>query len=322
MSPERLFAHKLRNDLQTFALIALLALLCAYLAWFVGGPVVAWGAIAAVATLYFANPAASPRLVMSLYQGRAISPAAAPRLYRILSELSRRAGLERPPALYYLPTRLMNAFTAGGREDAVIAVSDGLLRRMDLRELTGVLAHEVSHLANGDTRAMAFADLVSRITSVLSLVGQLLLLASLPLWLFSAADIPWLPILVLMLAPTLSALVQLALSRSREYEADRSAAALSGDPEGLVSALRKMDYYQAGLWERVVLPGRRLPDPSLLRTHPPTVDRVRRLLELREREGLPRAVAPLLSGPRPDPYDVLAGRVPSRPRWHIGGLWY
>ena len=73
MTAESLFAHKLRNDLQTAALTALLALLCAYLAWFVGGPVLAWGAIAAVAALYFANPAASPRLVMSLYQGRAIS---------------------------------------------------------------------------------------------------------------------------------------------------------------------------------------------------------------------------------------------------------
>ncbi len=83
-----------------------------------------------------------------------------------------------------------------------------------------------------------------------------------------------------------------------------------------------MDYYQAGLWERVVLPGRRLPDPSLLRTHPPTADRVGRLLELREREELPRAVALSLTRPRPDRYDMLAGRVPSRPRWHIGGLWY
>jgi heat shock protein HtpX len=114
MSPERLFAHKLRNDLQPAALTALLALLCAYLAWFVGGPVLGWGAIAAVAALYFANPAASPRLVMTPYQGRAISPAESPRLDGILSELSRRAGLDRPPGLYYLPTRLMNASSPQG----------------------------------------------------------------------------------------------------------------------------------------------------------------------------------------------------------------
>jgi heat shock protein HtpX len=318
MNAERLIFHKLRNGLQTAGLVAVLALLCAYLAWFLGGMDFVWGALTGVAVLYLGNPAASPRLVMSLYRGRPLAYEEAPRLYAVLRELSRRAGLEGMPVLYYVPTRLLNAFTAGGRRDAAIAVSDGLVRRMTLRELAGVLAHEVSHIANGDTRVMAFADLVSRVTGLLSLAGQVLLVVSLPLWVLTDVDIPWLPILVLLLAPAISALVQLALSRSREYEADRSAAELSGDPEGLASALEKMEQDQRGPWERLLLPGRRIPEPSLLRTHPPTDERVRRLLDLSGRE--PR-YQPMSGYFTAHPLDRL-GLLPERPRWHIGGLWY
>ena len=323
MNEERLYAHKVRNNLQTAGLVGVLALLCAYLAWFIGGPVGAVAALVSVGVLYVGNPAASPRLVMSLYRGHPVAYEQAPRLYAVLRKLSRRAGLDRLPVLYYVPTRMLNAFTAGGASDAAIALSDGMLRRMDLRELAGVLAHEVSHIANGDTRVMAFADLVSRITGLLSLAGQFLLLVSLPFWLFADLRVPWLPILVLLFAPTLSALVQLALSRNRELEADRSAAELSGDPEGLASALEKLEYYQASPWERLFMPGRRVPDPSLLRTHPPTGERVRRLLELRQREPLPRPVADrlMIAAPR-DPFGFLAEDLPLRPRWHISGLWY
>jgi heat shock protein HtpX len=322
MDEQRSISHKLRNNLQTALLIAALALLVAYLAWFIGGPVLAWAALLGVVVLAVNNPIASPRLLMSLYRARPIRHAEAPRLYAIVHELSHRAGLERLPVLYLVPTRLMNAFTTGDRQDAAIAVSDGLLRRMDLRELTGVLAHEISHVANGDIRVMTFADLVSRVTGMLSLFGQILLLISLPLWLLSTADIPWLPILLLLFAPTLSALVQLALSRSREYEADRSAAELSGDPEGLAAALQKLEYQQGGLWERLFMPTQRIPEPSMLRSHPPTEERVHRLLDLRDRESLPRPLPELWE---PSPWDrlgLLAKRLPLGPRWHISGLWY
>jgi heat shock protein HtpX len=322
MDEQRSVSHKLRNNLQTALLIAALSVLFAYLAWFIGGPVLAWAAFIGVVVLAMNNPIASPRLLMSLYRARPIRQAQAPRLYAIVHELSRRAGLERLPVLFLVPTRLMNAFTTGDRQDAAIAVSDGLLRRMELRELTGVLAHEISHVANGDIRVMAFADLVSRVTGMLSLFGQILLLISLPLWLLSAADIPWLPILLLLFAPTLSALVQLALSRSREYEADRNAAELSGDPEGLASALRKLEYQQAGLWERLFMPTRRIPEPSMLRSHPPTEERVRRLLELRDRESLPRPLPELWEPSAWDRFGLLAERLPLGPRWHISGLWY
>lgn len=318
---DRLFAHKLRNNLQTMALVGTLGLLCAYLAWFIGGPLFALGATVGVILLYALNPAVSPRLVMALYQARPVAYAEAPRIYAVLQELARRAGLTRLPVLYYVPTRLMNAFTSGTREDAAIALSDGLLRRMDLRELAGVLAHEVSHIANGDTRVMALADLVTRITGLLSLAGQLLLLVSLPLWLLTGVSVPWVPLLVLALAPTVSALVQLALSRSREYEADRSAVELSGDPEGLAWALEKLDHDQRGPWERLMLPGQRIPGPSVLRTHPPTAERVRRLLELGARERLPRPVLASAPDRARDPFGFLQQHLPL-PRWHVSGLWY
>ena len=316
MNPEQLLAHKLRNNLQSLLLLGSLGLLCTYLAWFIGGSSFAWTALFLVFFLYLLNPAASPRWVFTLYQGRPLSPAEAPELYEILEVLAHRAGLERVPRLYYLPTQLLNAFTTGTTANAAIALSDGLLRRMNRRELIGVLAHEVSHLANGDTQVMALADLVSRITSLLSLMGQFMLWFSLPLWLFGQISLPWLPILVMVLAPSLSALAQLALSRNREYEADRSAAALSGDPEGLISALQKLEYDQRRRWEGFFLPGQRIPEPSLLRTHPPTEERIQRLRSLQAQPS------PALGFSDELGQDFLPQAPPRAPRWHPWGLWW
>jgi heat shock protein HtpX len=322
MNQERLLAHRLRNNLQSAGLVLVLASLLVSLAWLIGGEPFAWGALFAVALLYLINPVASPRLVMSLYHARPIAYGEAAGLYQIVEELSRRAGLQRLPKLYYLPTRVMNAFTSGSRNAAAIAVSDGLLRAMSPREVAGVLAHEVSHLANGDTRVMSFADLVSRVTGTLSLAGKITLLASLPLWLLTETDVPWLLILVLLVAPTLSSLIQLALSRSREYEADRTAAELSGDPDGLAAALLKLERGQGRIWARSMLPGYRIPEPSPLRTHPPTGERVRRLRELREREFLPLPVAGPARGTPFGGIRVLDQGLPLPPRRHFGGLWY
>jgi len=295
--------------------VATLAALLGLLAWIVGDGPLAVFALALVTGLYFANPAASPRLVTLLYPGRLLHPAEAPRQFALLAELARRAGLPRVPRLYYIPSRVMNAFATGGRDDALIAVSDGLLRRLDLREQAGVLAHEVSHVANGDLAVMAFADMVSRIAGAFGLFGQILFLVSLPTALVTGADMPWLALLILLAAPTVSALVQLALSRNREYEADLAAAELTGDPAGLAAALDKLERYQGRYWEQILMPGRGVPEPSLLRTHPDTQDRIARLLAL-----VPARRSPLaLSGDaRPGAY----ASPPLHPRWRPPGLWY
>jgi len=307
----------LSNALQATLLVITLAGLLGLLAWIVGGGQLAVFALGMVVVLYLANPAASPRLVMMLYPGRVLHPDEAPRQYAILAELARRAGLPRVPRLYYVPSSVMNAFATGRRDDAMVALSDGLLRRLDLREQAGVLAHEVSHVANGDLAVMAFADLVSRITGSFGLFGQILLLLSLPAALVTDVGVPWLALAILLAAPTLSALVQLALSRNREYEADLSAAELTGDPAGLASALEKLERYQGRFWEQILMPGRRVPDPSLLRTHPETADRIERLLAL-----VPR---PSRSG-LPLPEDASVPGVgmpqPGRPRYRLPGIWY
>lgn len=322
MDNKRLLEHRIRNGLQQIGLLAVLASLLGYLAWVVGGKSFLWGTLLGVALLYFVDPAASPRLLLGMYGARPLSPRDAPSLYGTVDVLARRAGLDRLPRLYYLPSRMLNAFATGQRDDAAIVLSDGLLRRLERRELIGVLAHELAHVANGDIRVMAFADTLSRITGVLALVGQALLVLSLPALLLGLTTPPLGALLVLLAAPTLSALAQLALSRNREYEADRSAAELSGDPVGLASALDKLERYQGRFWEQMILPGRHLPEPSLLRTHPPTPQRIGRLMDL-----IPRDAGPFrpMSLPLEDLRELralLPRSIDTTPRWHITGLWH
>jgi heat shock protein HtpX len=308
---------KLRNRLQSALLVAGMGALLGYLAWIVGGPLLSLLAILMALATWVVTPLISPMLVLRIFGGRPIAPAAAPQLYAMVEALAERASLGTLPRLYYVPSNVMNAFAVGDRNNSVIALSDGLLRRLSLEELAGVLAHEVSHISNHDLRVMSFADLIERFTRLLSLLGQLLLLINLPLLLFSDYRIHWLAIAILIFAPSINALGRLALSRNREFNADLEAARLLGRPEPLASALAKMERFQGRILERFIGPGERLPDPSLLRTHPPTKERIRRLLALRERPQHP----PLVPGTWERPPTLLAS-APLRPRWHRNGLWY
>jgi heat shock protein HtpX len=309
--------HRLRNTLQALLLILALGGLCGWLAWYIGGLPLALLTAAAIIISYQLNPVASPQLAIRLFRGQLLTPAQAPELFRLLQILAARAGLRRLPLLFYLPSNVMNAFTIGSPASSAIGLSDGLLRRLDMRELAAVLAHELVHIVNQDTRMMAFADLTSRITGFFSLVGQLLLLINLPLYLFSEVSLPWGLILLLLFAPSLSALAQLALSRNREYDADLGSAALTGDPLALASALKKMAPPNLRWLEQILLPGPRIPDPSLLRTHPPTEERVRRLMEVSGRH--PQGGRIKLSS---TDLNHLLADGPLRPRWHRNGMWY
>jgi len=274
--------------------------------------------------LVLINPAVSPQVILRMYGASRLGPDQLPGLQQTLAILSQRAGLERSPELYYVPSQVLNAFAVGNRRNAIIAVSDGLLRHLDKRELLGVLAHEISHVQHNDIWVMGLADLFSRATSLLSTFGQLLLLINLPLILLSQVTISWFAITLLIFAPQFSALAQLALSRVREYDADLNAARLTGDPLGLASALTKLVQYGGGVMERILLPGRRTPEPSLLRTHPPTEERIRRLQSLVDSERL----GPLHSDEFRDPMsqfnmqDAFASPVRRRPRRHFNGLWH
>lgn len=314
MDSRRLEEHRLRNLLQTLLLIGGMVCVLWLSARLLLGPDAAWWLALMAALLLGFAPRLSPALVLRLYQAEPLGPGAAPNLHAVLAQLAGRAGLARVPALYYIPSRMLNAFAVGGRDDAVIGVTDGMLRALSLRELAAVLAHELTHVRHDDIRVMGLADVVSRMTRALSLTGQVLLLVGLPLWLAGLWDISFPGVALLVFAPTVTALLQLALSRTREFHADLGAVELTGDPRGLASALAKLERQSGGLWEQVLFPSRRNPDPSLLRTHPPTEERIRRLL------ALAPATDPLYTA---TPVDRLRRAVPSRPpRQRAWGLWY
>ncbi len=193
-----------------------------------------------------------------------------------------------------------------------------MLRQLEPRELAGVLAHEVSHVRNNDPWVMGLADVTSRITGWFSMLGQILFLLNIPLVLMGAVSISWLAIALLIFAPTLSGLIQLALSRTREYDADIGAVELTGDPRGLASALAKLERTQGRWLEQILMPGRRVPDPSLLRTHPPTAERIERLLALTSDHAT-------TSRPRLATTPHHLSTIPvvtSRPRWRgVMGVW-
>ena len=203
----------------------------------------------------------------------------APWLYREAAELAGRAGI-RPPALFLLRSPQPNAMTMGTQDDAALLVTDALLASLNRREVRGVLAHEIAHVRANDVWLASLAGSMRRLTGGLALVGGLGLLFALPALALGVIGIP-LPVVLLMLAaPTLSGLLQMALARSREFNADRVAAGLSGDPHALASALVSLERRARNWWELMfgyrAAPARaRLTD-----SHPPVRERVARLLAL------------------------------------------
>ncbi|MEW8015114.1 MAG: zinc metalloprotease HtpX [Candidatus Sedimenticola endophacoides] len=312
--------HKFRNLGHTLLLLGVMSLLLAFCSrLLLGGEL--WGWLFFTAGLAILGlPDIPSRWVLRLYNARPLLPSAAPALSGLTRELVRRAGLERVPVLYWIPSRTVNAFSVGSRDDAALALTDGLLRLLSPRELAGVLAHEISHVSNNDMRLMGLADMISRLTHLMSVLGLLLMLLSLPLMMFGMAMFPLSGMLLLLAAPGISALLQLGLSRVREFDADLEAARITGDPRGLASALARIEQGQGGLWRRILMPGYREPLPSLLRTHPDTRERIGRLLEMsggREGEWL-------FSGPYPGGAMWSEGvPVVRRPRHRIlFGIWH
>jgi heat shock protein HtpX len=262
------------------------------------------------------EPAAGARLTLTLYRARPIAEYQAPELCAVARQLADIAGLPSPPVLHYAPTPLVNAFAVGQRKRSAVALTDGLLRALSMREITGVLAHEIAHIAHGDLRVMNLADYISRLTSLFAFVGQLLLLLSLPLILTGSAEIDLFALLLLVVSPHLALLAQLGLSRVREFDADLEAVRITGDPAGLASALAKIERVSRS-WRSWLLPGWGNPEPSWLRTHPATEERISRLLSLADAgpRHLPRQeIPPLASG-------IWRTRR-GAPRWYPGGYWY
>lgn len=321
LNPERLAEHRRRNLLHSLLLVAgmsLIVMASSALIWSWSGAIAAGLFVAAVALI---GPRVPPEAVMRLYSGVPVDARRGGQLLRLLEVLAERAELERPPRLYVIPSMALNAFATGSRSYAAIGITEGLLRRLDLRQLAGVIAHEMSHIRNNDLRVMALADALTRFTQVLAYLGLLLALMNLPLALMGLETFSWVAVLLLYLAPTLTSLLQMGLSRTREYDADLEAVGLTGDPAGLASALAALERYQGRFWEDLMLPvpSRRIPHPSLLRSHPATEDRIARLREL---EGRSWQTRPLAIGEEPLLMLVGPGPASMIPRQRLFGFWY
>ncbi len=318
MNSELARAHKATNALHSCVLLGAMGIVFLLLGYLLGGVRGAVLVSGAGLFLLWFSPRIAPSVIMRLYGAQSVRRGEISQIQEIVHLLARRAGLSRVPRLYYVPTRLMNAFTVGDRENSAIGLTDGLLRALNLRELAGVLAHEVSHVRNNDMRVMTLADVVSRVASTF----QTLALLSVAFMALAGARIPWLVLMGLLATPTVLAMLQLALSRTREFDADVGALELTGDAVGLASALGKMERYQQRFLDRILATGRQVPAPSILRSHPNTEERIRRLVELADSPpSEPRyADARTFGGSFTVP-DALT-LIDRAPRWHVSGLWY
>ncbi len=318
MNLAHLRRHAWLNALQTVLLLVAMAGFLALLGYLFAGTDGVLILLVVGAALALVNPVASPQFALRLYRARPVPAWEAPDLVQALEILAERAGLPAAPRLYYVPSRIVNAFAVGTARDSAVALTDGLLRALGPREIVGVLAHELSHIRNNDLRVMGLADLISRLTATLSLLGQFLLVLNLPLILWSDVAIDWFAIALLVFAPHIAVLAQLGLSRTREFDADLDAALLTGDPEGLARALAKIERLQGSFFERLMLPGMRVPDPSWLRTHPPAEQRIERLLAFAADERLRNDHVLRYDWPE---HRGVSGTA-RRPRYHASGLWY
>src|SRR5512145_1435512 len=321
LDPNAQRAHKARNTLHSALMVGGLGLLAGFSAWLMWGAMGVAVTLAVVGVVYAFAPRLPPEVILRFYRARQIDPRNGGQIVHIVDVLSDRAELPAAPRVYVIPSMTLNAFATGTPQNAVIGITEGLLRRLSINEVAGVLAHEISHIRNNDLAVMGLADVLTRITQALAYLAIVLALVKLPGFLLGDVEESHLFALALLyLAPTASSLIQLGLSRTREYDADLEGASLTGDPEALASALEKLERYQGHFWEdmRLPVPGRRIPQPSLLRSHPKTEDRIARLRDLAERPMLPHlalAEEPMLS---------LIGLGPAamRPRYRWTGVWF
>lgn len=305
--------HRLVNRLQTALLVLTLIGIAVLAGGLLFGESGLWIALGSSLFALLVEPVAASALTLKLYGARVIRPGEAPEIWAMVSELANRASLPAVPAPYYVPSTVVNAFATGSKRHSAIALTEGLLRNLTPRELEGVIAHEMAHIANDDLRVMSLADYISRLTSVLALLGQVAIVLSLPALLVGVIDVNWIGLFLLAVSPQLALLAQLGLSRVGEFDADLLAAQLTGDPHGLVSALAKIEQVNRS-WRAWIMPGWGNPEPSWLRTHPATSERIARLLKLVPQH--PVTLRPDSTFSVPESVKVLRS-----PRWQPGGLW-
>jgi heat shock protein HtpX len=233
----------------------------------------------------------SDKLLLRMYGAREVSPATAPNLHALVAELARRAELPMP-RVYLIENRQPNAFATGRNPaNAAVAVTTGLMALLDENEIAGVVAHELAHVKNRDTLVM---------TITATLAGAIGMLANFAFFFGGNRNNPLGVvglILMMILAPLAAMLVQLAISRSREYEADRIGAGIVGKPLWLAGALEKLGQASGRIANEmaernpatahlfIVNPLHAHKVDSLFATHPSLENRIRRLVELAAEMG-------------------------------------
>ena len=235
----------------------------------------------------------SDKMVLRMYNAQEVDAQTAPQFYRMVQELAANAGLPMP-RVYLINENAPNAFATGRNpQHAAVAATTGILRVLTERELRGVMAHELAHVQHRDI-------LISTISATMA--GAIGMLANFAM-IFGGRDEegrpvnPIVSILVMILAPIAASLIQMAISRAREFEADRGGAEISGDPAALANALQKIHRYAQGIPLETAeahpetaqmmimnpLSGRGL--SGLFSTHPSTEERVERLMALAQAQG-------------------------------------
>ncbi|SDK59624.1 heat shock protein HtpX [Maridesulfovibrio ferrireducens] len=277
------------SQIKTFFLLAALTAIILFLGGMMGGRT---GLILAFGLAMFMNVGSywySDKIVLSMYKARQLSRNDAPQVFAMVEELSANAGIP-APRLYVVDQDSPNAFATGRNpENAVVAITSGIMRILTPEELRGVIAHEIGHIANHDI-------LIQSVAAVLA--GAIMMIANMLQWatLFgfgSSEDddgpSPLAAIALAIIAPIAASVIQMAISRSREYLADATGARISRDPKALASALYKLDATARNIpmdanpaTENmfIINPFSGASMAKWFSTHPSTEDRISRLMEI------------------------------------------
>ncbi len=281
------------NTVRTFVLLTALTFLFIWVGGLLGGQQGMVFAFFFACIMNFVSYWFSDKIVLAMYGAKPVAESEVPELYSIVRELCHKAGLPLPK-IYMIPTEAPNAFATGRNpEHAVVVVTEGIMQILNRAELAGVLGHELAHVKHRDI-------LISSIAATIA--GAISMLANMARWglMFGGGrdrdedrqGNPLALLLALILVPIAAMLIQLAVSRSREFDADEAGAKIDGHPEHLASALQKLESTRKQIPFQGANPSTAhlfIVNPlsgdflmSLFSTHPPTKERVERLLKMRK----------------------------------------
>lgn len=276
------------NTLKTFMLMAALSALFMVAGQAMGGRSGLMLALMMALAMNFFAYWFSDKMALSMNRAREVSSAEAPELHSLVAGLAQRAGLPKP-RVYLIASDTPNAFATGRNpEHSAVAVTQGLLRLLNRDELEGVLAHELGHIKNRDILVSSIAAVMAGAISYLATMTQWALLFGFGRGSDDDGDMGGVigSLVMMIVAPIAAALIQMAISRSREFQADATGARISGRAAALASALRRLDEYNhrlpmdvnpATAQMYIVNPLTAGTVANLFSTHPPIQERIRRL---------------------------------------------